>query len=167
MILYLVRHADAGDPSAWSGDDADRPLTPLGHRQAITLGESLKARGVTVGSIVTSPLVRAWETAAELRDVLLPDGPEPEHCPLLAPEVGKRRKLCRFLEGVGAESVVAVGHAPDIGDLAAWLIGADGGAIEMEKGAAVAIEFDEEPGKGDGQLLWAVNPLWFLPPEQG
>ena len=34
LELHLLRHADAGDPMTWSGDDADRPLSPKGERQA-------------------------------------------------------------------------------------------------------------------------------------
>ena len=47
-----------------------------------------------IGSL-TSPYVRTWETAAELRDVLLPDGKEPEHCEWLAAGVWKPNKVCK------------------------------------------------------------------------
>ena len=42
IALYLLRHAHAGDPAKWRGDDADRPLTDKGHDQAERVARLLK-----------------------------------------------------------------------------------------------------------------------------
>ena len=52
MLLFILRHTDAGDPREWSGDDALRPLSPLGLSQAQALGEALKHQGVTLQAVV-------------------------------------------------------------------------------------------------------------------
>src|SRR6185437_3840173 len=63
LQLYLLRHADAGDPMAWSGDEAERPLSAKGRRQARRLGSMLADIGWKPDLILTSPKVRAAETA--------------------------------------------------------------------------------------------------------
>ena len=66
--IYLVRHAKAGDRNAWTGDDAQRPLSHAGERQARAIGTRLAKRGVTV--LYSSPYARCVGTlqplAAEL-----------------------------------------------------------------------------------------------------
>jgi phosphohistidine phosphatase SixA len=63
-ILYLVRHADAGEKWRWSEADALRPLSPVGWRQA----EALVARlhGHPVGRILSSPTARCRQTVEPL-----------------------------------------------------------------------------------------------------
>ena len=63
LRLHLVRHAHAGDPAEWEGDDALRPLTRKGRRQSEQLGTFLGERGIRPDVIVSSPKVRALQTA--------------------------------------------------------------------------------------------------------
>src|SRR3954451_20574902 len=116
MRLYVVRHAKAagGEP-----DDL-RPLTPDGHADARALGERLARDGVRPAAIISSPLLRARETAAELARSL---GVEPETDERLAP--GTTAELVRAtVEGRGDE-VVVVGHQPDCGLIAGELSGGE------------------------------------------
>ncbi|MBW8827223.1 MAG: histidine phosphatase family protein [Acidobacteria bacterium] len=62
MALHLVRHAKAGDSSAWPGDDELRPLTPAGHKQAIVVSRELG--GWPVERILSSRYTRCLETVA-------------------------------------------------------------------------------------------------------
>src|SRR5205807_2522803 len=68
MRLYLIRHADAA-PLGEGGvaDDRDRPLTELGHSQCQALAAALQKRDVKVDQIVTSPLLRARQTAEDVQ----------------------------------------------------------------------------------------------------
>src|SRR3989442_4831588 len=61
--LYLVRHAHAGDPARWTGPDERRPLSAKGRQQAERLGRHLAAIRLDLELIVSSPKVRARETA--------------------------------------------------------------------------------------------------------
>lgn len=63
-MLYLVRHADAGDKHAWQGNDRDRPLSETGRREAEGLVALL--RGHPIGAIVSSPAVRCSQTVRPL-----------------------------------------------------------------------------------------------------
>ena len=112
--LYLVRHAEAADGEP----DELRPLTAEGRRAARTLGERLAADGVVPDAVLTSPLLRARETGAELGR---PVGLEPEPDERLAP--GATAESVRAAVAERGETVVVVGHQPDCGRIAAELTG--------------------------------------------
>lgn len=113
MKVVLVRHAEAapGDP------DELRALTPAGHRQARELGERLRDGGVNPHAVLSSPLLRARETARDL------GFGEPEPLDTLGP--GATAEAVRAaVEGRG-ETVVIVGHQPDCSRITAALRGGD------------------------------------------
>lgn len=116
MRLYLVRHAQAagGEP------DELRPLTAEGRADARALGERLARDGVHAAAVVSSPLLRARETAAELGRAL---GCEPEADERLAP--GATAELVRAAVADRGDEVVVVGHQPDCALIAAELGGGD------------------------------------------
>lgn len=73
-MLYLVRHAKAGQRADWDGDDALRPLSKKGQRQAIVVADRLAERSPT--RLLTSPYVRCRQTLeplAELVDLKIDD----------------------------------------------------------------------------------------------
>ena len=114
MRLYLVRHAEAaqGDP-----DDL-RPLTSAGREAARELGARLAADGLQPDAVLTSPLLRARETGAELGRAL---GCEAEADERLAP--GATAASVRAAVAGRGDAVVVVGHQPDCGEIAAELTG--------------------------------------------
>ena len=61
--LHLLRHAHAGDPMAWDGPDERRPLSDKGEKQADRLGRFLAGVGFAADAVITSPKVRAAQTA--------------------------------------------------------------------------------------------------------
>jgi phosphohistidine phosphatase len=110
----IVRHAEAA-----SGRPDDlRPLTPVGREQARELGSRLAADGVRPDAILTSPLLRARETGAELARAL---GVQTEPDERLAP--GADAEDNRSAAAGRGETVVIVGHQPDCGRAAAALGG--------------------------------------------
>ena len=116
MQLYLVRHAkaDAGEP------DELRPLSEDGQEQARQLGERLKADGIQPDIILSSPLLRARQTAEALARAT---GAEVEADERLAP--GATADGVREAVAGRGERVVVVGHQPDCGQIAAALRGGD------------------------------------------
>ena len=114
MRLYLVRHAEAaaGDP------DELRPLTANGRQQARELGARLAAEGASGATVLTSPLLRARETGEELARAL---DTEPHPDERLAPGATAAGVREAVAEHEGA--VVAIGHQPDCGRIAAELTG--------------------------------------------
>ena len=67
-MLYLVRHADAGDKQTWTGPDRERPLTSAGHRQARGLLTQLD--GYPIAAVVSSPALRCKQSVQPLADHL-------------------------------------------------------------------------------------------------
>jgi phosphohistidine phosphatase len=111
MRLVLVRHAEAapGDP------DELRALTPEGHKQARRLGERLRAEGVEPDAVLTSPLLRARETATEL------GFGEPQPLDELGPGATVD-DIWTAIAGRG-ETLVVVGHQPDCSRITAAIRG--------------------------------------------
>jgi phosphohistidine phosphatase len=114
--LVIVRHAEAasGEP------DELRPLTSEGREAARALGQRLASEGVRPDAVLTSPLLRARETAQELAR---PAGLEAEPDERLAPGA-TAEAVCAAAEERG-ETVIVVGHQPDCSRIAAALAGGE------------------------------------------
>jgi phosphohistidine phosphatase len=112
--LFLVRHAEAapGEP-----DDL-RTLTPHGKQQARELGRRFVRKGITPDAVISSPLLRARETAEAIATAV---GIEPERDERLAP--GATADEVRAVVAGRGETVVVVGHAPDCGQIVAAIGG--------------------------------------------
>jgi phosphohistidine phosphatase len=162
MLLYLIRHAEAvelGSPGATR--DFDRVLTAHGHDQARALAEAFVRLKLPVDAVLASPLARAHQTAAELLAVWQPRA-RVVTCDHLAPEHLKPNKLSDFLAAVPGERLAAVGHMPELGAYAEWLLGAAEGSLHFAKIAAACLEFRGDPEKAGGKLHWLVPPDWFM-----
>ena len=162
MHLYLIRHADAGDPIDWEGDDEDRPLTDLGHRESRELAAAFQKTGHHIRFVVSSPLVRAKETAEELLGVWTPATRDPAICDLLSPGRLRKRKLSRYIDAIEAPAVAIVGHMPELADYLGWLLGTDADAVPLKKAGAACVELPVGPAKGRAELQWVVSPAWFM-----
>jgi len=129
--LFLVRHAQAepGEP------DELRALTARGRQQARELGARLAAEGADGAAGVTSPLLRARETAAEIGRAL---GTTPTLDDRLAPGATADGVRGAAAEHAGSDRVVAIGHQPDCGRIAAALTG--GPEPEFPTAGVVVIE---------------------------
>jgi phosphohistidine phosphatase len=114
MRLYLVRHAEAapGDP------DELRALTEQGQEQARRVGEQLARNGVRPDAVLSSPLLRARETAQAIAKAT---GSTAEPDDRLAP--GATPEALRETVAGRGKTVVVVGHQPDCGQIAASITG--------------------------------------------
>ncbi|HUQ43072.1 MAG TPA: histidine phosphatase family protein [Candidatus Limnocylindria bacterium] len=151
--LYLLRHADAGDPAAWTGDDADRPLSKKGKRQARRLAELLCDIRWRPDVMVTSPKLRARQTADALAQ-------EVKRKPIEDDRLGGGLDLAALggllAEHPGAMRIALVGHDPDFSAIASSLTGA---ALEVRKGALVRIDLPTRGAMpGAGVLRWLIPP---------
>lgn len=154
--VYLVRHAIAAERGPRWPDDNRRPLTHKGRARMRQVVMGLRRLGVEVDVILSSPLVRAAETA-ELIAEGLAVSPSVEMTTSLAPGQ-PQEALARALEPYSGRSALAlVGHEPGLGELAAWLIGSAEPLI-FKKGGVCRIELRRLPPKGTGQLVWHATP---------
>ena len=155
--LYLVRHAVAAERGEDWPDDTKRPLTTKGVSRFREVVQGLVWLGVGLDEIYSSPLVRAKQTADLLSEGLkerttvrtIDELSPGQDLPNLLAELGKRVKRRR---------VALVGHEPDLGELAAALIGAPR-ALAFRKGGVCRIDVDRVGAEAHGSLIW------FLPPK--
>lgn len=160
MELLIIRHAIAEDREQWAHSgrpDAERPLTGRGRRRMRRAARGLARMVPTVDVLATSPLVRAVETAELIAREY--DDLEVETVAQLAPEYPVD-DLLPWLRGQPADAVVAVvGHDPHLGFLVGWLLtGRHESFVELKKGSACLLAFDDPPGAGDATLRWSLTP---------
>jgi phosphohistidine phosphatase len=129
MRLLIVRHAEAAPGTP----DELRSLTPAGRQQARDLGARLRDDGLVPDAVLSSPLLRARETA----QALALGEPEPDE--RLAP--GATAEQVRAAVAGRGETVLVVGHQPDCGRVAATL--GDGTEPPFPPGGLVVLELDE------------------------
>ncbi|MGA2189362.1 MAG: histidine phosphatase family protein [Steroidobacteraceae bacterium] len=158
MDLLIVRHAIAfeRDLHRWR-DDGARPLSPAGMRRARKAAAGLKEISMAPGRVLTSPLVRARQTAQILSDVA--GWPPAEEAAELAP--GEPALAVLTLLGKDRSKLVAVvGHQPGLGDLLSACLLADGRdlRIDMKKNAVACVSFAGAPRAGRASLKWLATP---------
>ncbi len=155
LSLYLVRHALAAERGEAYPDDTLRPLTPKGIAKFRKAAEGLARFDVALDVVLTSPLVRARQTADILAGALS-GSPRLVETDALRPGGSFEQLVHAVAECRGATAVALVGHEPDIGELAGRLLGASG-ALAFNKGAVCRIDFDQWPPDGPGRLRWFVT----------
>lgn len=156
LEVYLIRHGIAGERGKEWPDDSKRPLTPEGLVSLRKEARALNKLGVTFDQIVSSPLVRTRQTADVFSEELK-GHPEVVLSDALAPAGTPAAVVQELTKHVRKARLALVGHEPNLGELAAELIGARG-ALEFKKGGICRIDFDVLPPKGTGRLRWFVTP---------
>jgi len=160
--LYFIRHAEAVPRgTADVNNDVDRPLTERGQVQSRSLASALQRCKVRLDVLLTSPLLRARQTAEGLLDAWPDPKPELRQCDELAPDA-KVSKLARALRKLRKESVGLVGHMPDLAADVAWMIGSKKLQLDLAKAGVARVACAEPPDKGSGVLVWLVPPEWFM-----
>jgi phosphohistidine phosphatase len=151
--LHLLRHAHAGDPLRWTGPDDVRPLSEKGRGQAERLGLFLADAGFEPDVILTSPKVRALDTA---RLVATPLGLPARVIDALAGPLNIDLLEALLVASGNPARPLLVGHDPEFSVLAAELVGmAD---LAMRKGTLVRIDLERPIRPGAGVLRWLVPP---------
>ncbi len=125
-MIYLLRHGDAEEGT---GDDAARRLTPKGERQARAAGEALRSLAIQINTCLTSPKVRAADTARLACEAL---GLEPE-----VVEDLREGTFDSLALAAGRGDVLLVGHEPDFSGEVARLTGAN---VRLRKGGLAIID---------------------------
>lgn len=157
MQIYILRHAIAVARGTPGYPNDDRPLTEEGIAKMIEGAKGIKMACGGFDLIITSPLIRAHDTAKITADAagydkdiiiidyLLPGAPQ--------------RNLFMLLEKYrDREKILLVGHEPHLGYLASSLVGADESVIEFKKGGLCRIDIDDIPPKHPGKIIFLLQP---------
>ncbi len=158
MMLYLVRHGVAkefGEDGIRS--DEERPLSALGRRKTAQVARGLKQLGVTPHRIVTSPLVRARETADIVAGVVAPTVTVEESA-TLAPTAAPAAAVA-WLASQQPATIMLVGHLPHIPELASVLLAGDASVdIRFKKAAACCLSLIGVTQASAARLEWLLQP---------
>ena len=160
MNLYILRHGIAVDPGSPNyPSDADRPLTPKGERKLQRITEAMQALDLSFDLILSSPYVRARQTAeivaeacgarkkVEFTDSLVPGG--------------SHKRLIDLLNNLKPppENVLLSGHEPSLSGLISLLVsGEQGFSVVMKKGGLCKLSVEHlKPGRC-ASLDWLLTP---------
>jgi len=157
--LCIMRHGAAvARGQAGYSDDSKRPLTESGRKKMQEIAAGLREAGFAADCIISSPLVRAVETAkiaATAVGSLVPL----EISETLSPGATPESLLALLARHKNRWRILVVGHEPDLSQLAARLIGAGRNSnLAFRKGGCCLITFSEFPPKSPGQLVWWLTP---------
>jgi len=157
MTVYFMRHGDAGDKQAWQGEDADRPLSALGIERTTAAAEHFARTRFHPTKILTSPLVRAAQTASIVAEILgvadLVDVDE-----RLAPGFDIRAFRRILKEHPEPARLLLVGHEPGFSAVIEEIMG--GGSIILKKGGVARLDIDHLTPPS-GSLVWLDAPSLF------
>lgn len=158
MRLFLVRHGTAEDKGG--GSDAERALTPEGREEVADVSGSIRAAMDEPAALLSSPYLRAEQTAEVLRE-RLKLAAKLRATDALLPEGGwdALRPVLEDLHRQGVRAVIAVGHNPSISMMVGEALSReDGASIAMAKGAVACLDLDDLRRRPAGALKWLVTP---------
>ncbi|HLY11168.1 MAG TPA: histidine phosphatase family protein [Planctomycetota bacterium] len=150
MNVGFFRHGPAVARGTEGVAESDRPLTPEGRKKTVQAARGLRALGLGIDAVYTSPLPRALQTAEIVAGVLQ----------LAAPTVldglspsGSPRRLLAGLRELDSESPLLVGHEPLLSSAVMLAIsGAAAGAIELKKAGLAVVEMESAAARPRGML---------------
>jgi phosphohistidine phosphatase len=158
MDCLLFRHGIAVERDEWEGPDAGRPLTECGAKRVAQVAAGLSRLDVQPTHVLSSPLIRAIETAkiahsslqvrsaVQIVDELLPDAPP--------------GRLLSILHDLPPDScVLCIGHEPHLGMAASVLLsGRASASFPLKKAGACLIELSTPVKPSRGVLRWWLTP---------
>lgn len=160
MELILLRHGDAADALEWAStqqEDHARPLTTKGQRKMIEIVRGLRHLVPVINIIAASPLLRANQTAEILSETY--DHHPITTLPQLAPGL-RPMEMVDWLENREDDTtIVLVGHEPDLGRLATWLLARKKTPfLSLKKGGAAFLELTWKNDGVEATLHWLLTP---------
>jgi phosphohistidine phosphatase len=153
MKIYFMRHGDAAPAGGDIPEDSLRPLSPGGQVQVRRVAEGFKNRGLALTTVISSPLLRARETAQIMAGTLAEAAPQ--IAPALAPNASPAgvREIVESQARAGVTDLLCVGHHPDVTLWVAIIAGIDAGACPIFGTAAVAA-LELAPPQRKPRFLW-------------
>lgn len=160
MNLFILRHGLAVEPSsAVQAKDSERPLTPKGERKLWKIAEAMEAMEISFDWILSSPYVRARQTAEIIAEAL--DLRKKLELSQTLTPAGSAKKLVELLSqrAPPPDNVLLVGHEPYLSDLVALLIsGGTNVSVTMKKGGLCKLSVESLEHDRCASLEWLLTP---------
>jgi phosphohistidine phosphatase len=157
MRIYLLRHAIAVERGSAGYVDDDRPLTEEGTEKMSKAAKGLASLITDIDVILTSPLIRAHDTAKIAARALRAEN-KVQVCKELASASSVKNLMTYLARYRSLNSIMLVGHQPDLGFIASLLLGSESSIIEFKKGSLCCIEVSTLPPRSTGTLIWHLQP---------
>ncbi len=158
MILYLIRHGIAENSAP--GGDPDRRLTQQGTFRTAMVAKGLKRLGIELDRIVSSPYVRARQTAEIIARIL--NYEEEIHFDRRLVPMARFEEASDLLaENDDAGSMLVTGHMPSMGEIISGLVSRGELTLEVKKASVTAVEINGFRPQARGTLLWTLPPKVF------
>jgi len=155
MIVYILRHASAGQSKSDPAKDEKRPLDKDGIDQCGYTGRALAAMDVHVDALISSPLKRSTQTASLVGNEIAFEGKI-----ALDDALRPQGTFAQFRDLLGryanAEAIMVVGHNPSLSEFLSLLISERSSevAVDLKKGAVARVDVDKQ----SGTLQWCLTP---------
>ncbi|MDQ6663733.1 MAG: phosphohistidine phosphatase SixA [Acidobacteriota bacterium] len=156
MQIYILRHGIAEDQKP-GFSDADRALTKEGREKLEAVLKRAAEAGLSPSTILTSPFLRATQTA-EIAAKTLKHISTPVRTDALIPSSSPRAVWDEIREYRSADQLLLAGHEPLLGQLVSYLLGAPSLQVDMKKAALVRIDLEGFRGEPHGVLKWMLTP---------
>ena len=156
MLLYIVRHGVAMDPTdPKSPPEPERPLTAKGVQKTRAAALGLRAWGAKPDVLITSPYVRAAQTAEIFAEALEYPTEKIRASEALKPG-GNPVDAIKEISRLRAKEVMCFGHAPQLDLMIAHVTGAHGVFTSLKKAGVACLE--HTAGHGRWEVLWILTP---------
>jgi phosphohistidine phosphatase len=156
--VYFLRHGIAIDAEVWDGSDFDRPLTPDGKERMKREAKAMARLGIVPELVLTSPLLRAKQTAAIVAQRLnLADRLSEDERLGLGFGAGALRAIAAERKATG--TLMLVGHEPSMSATIGDVTG--GSRVELKKGGLACVDLDDDDDAA-GTLAWLLTPKLLL-----
>lgn len=152
MKIYFLRHGIAADRDDRQGSDEERPLTKEGRRSMKREAKTIEKLDLGIDVLVTSPLMRAKQTAEVVADRLDIKTIEDER---LRPGFNADALKNVLADHFNVKAIMLVGHEPDFSQTISQVIG--GGEIDLKKGGLACVDV-ENPAALEGTLVLLAPP---------
>jgi len=162
--LYVIRHGIADGAAEHDGKDEERQLTKKGREKVTGVAKYLRSRDIELDTVISSPLVRAKETAeivrgecSSLKRIAVTD--------LLKPD-GSYDELLSYLNSQKCDHIAIVGHEPFLSGFVSYCLSRNNQPfVRMKKAGIALISYDGRIEPGKCELLWLMGPGQMLPGE--
>jgi phosphohistidine phosphatase len=164
MKLYLLRHAIAAERDGNKyPDDGQRPLTRAGYKKMIKIARALYKMDIRIDLILSSPLLRARETADITRKYLHLK----KDCLVLNDQLAPLGEPSQLITDIQTKymlnCLLLVGHEPDMSNLISLLLSGDRSlSITMKKGGICCLSVDELVAGKCATLEWLMTPAQLV-----
>jgi len=153
MTIFVLRHGDAVENPALH--DSERPLSEVGRRQGITAGRFLRSLNVSISMILVSPLVRAQQMAAAVKQEI---GEVSTSATEYLTASSEPRQILEHLARLNISNLLLVGHEPHLSKAISLLISGSGApCVEIKKASLACLDAPAPVEQGKAILRWLLT----------